>query len=57
MRINEKHNHREYRGMSYLPCVVAQVIDGNQEASHSMYLLVAYIELPAYLMPRLAAAS
>lgn len=40
------HTVRQFRNTSYLPCVVAQVIDGNLDSRHKMYLLVVYIELP-----------
>lgn len=49
LRINDKHRWREYRGTSYLPCVVAQVFDGDQDGPHTMYLLIVYIALPETL--------
>jgi hypothetical protein len=57
LRINEQHGRREYRGTSYLPCVIAQVIEGSPDASHSMYLLVTYIEMPNCPTPPASAAS
>ena len=51
LRINKEHPREEYRGMSYLPCIIAQVIDGNLNERHKMYLLVVYIELPDTLRP------
>lgn len=45
LRFNEKHRS-EFRGKSYLPCLIAQVIEGNKNESHKMFLLVVYIELP-----------
>ncbi len=54
LRINQTHKDRGYRGTSYLPCVVAQAIDGDKDAAHSMYLLVTYIDLSS-LSPTAAA--
>jgi hypothetical protein len=51
LRFNEKHPQGEYRGKAFLPCLIAQVIDGNQDGPHNMYLLVIYIELPDTLRP------
>jgi hypothetical protein len=45
LRFNEKHRN-EFRGKSYLPCLIAQVIEGNKNQPHKMFLLVVYIELP-----------
>jgi hypothetical protein len=42
---NENHPHREYRETSYLPSIVAEVVDGNLDGPHKKYLLVIYIEL------------
>lgn len=51
LRFNENHPQREYRGTAFLPCIVAQVIDGSLDGPHKMYLLVVYIELPDTLRP------
>jgi hypothetical protein len=51
LRINKKHPRGEYCGTSYLPCIVAQVIDGELDGPHKMYLLVVYIEVPDTLRP------
>jgi hypothetical protein len=51
LRINEKHPRVECRGAAYLPCIIAQVIDGDLEGPHTMYLLVVYIEIPNTLSP------
>ena len=52
LQINKNHPHREYRGASYLPCLIAQVIDGDRNAGpHQMYLLVVYIEIPNTFNP------
>jgi hypothetical protein len=51
LRINERHPREEFKGTSYLPCLIAQVIDGNVDGSHKMYLLVVYIEIPNTLRP------
>lgn len=50
IRIDEKHPRKEFRGQSYLPCIVGQVIDYNSQEDrldgpHKMYLLVVYIEI------------
>lgn len=45
LRFNKNHPHREYQGTSFLPCVIAQVFDGDLEGRHRMYLLVVYIEI------------
>lgn len=42
----KQHPFAQFRNTSYLPCVIAQVIDGNLDRPHKMYLLVVYIELP-----------
>jgi len=45
-----QHPHRAYRETSFLPCIVAQVIDPpDLDTPHTMYLLVVYIELPGTL--------
>lgn len=49
LRINQNHTDEVYRGKCYLPCVVAQVIDGSLDERHTMYLLVVYIEIPDIL--------
>ncbi len=46
LKINNSHPRQEYRGTCYLPCMVGQVIDGNLDGPHKMYLLIVYIELP-----------
>jgi hypothetical protein len=51
LRFNEEHHDKEYRGASFLPCIIAQVIDGSPDESHKMYLLVVYIEIPNTLRP------
>jgi hypothetical protein len=45
LRINKQHPQREYRNSEYLPCVIAQAVDGDKNGPHKMYLLVVYIEL------------
>lgn len=52
LRINQNHTNQDYAGKSYLPCVVAQVNDGDRDGPHTMYLLVEYIEVPATFKPR-----
>jgi hypothetical protein len=47
LQINEKHPRHEHRKKSYLPCIIAQVRNGDPEETHSMYLFVVYIELPS----------
>lgn len=49
MLINQNHSHIEYRQTRYLPCVIAESIDGMREGPHKMYLLVVYIKLPGIL--------
>jgi hypothetical protein len=51
LRLGQKHARSEYRGTCYLPCIMAQVIDGNLDGPHQMYLLVVYVELPNTLTP------
>ncbi len=51
LQFNEKHPRVEYRGASFLPCLIAQVTDGSQEEPHKMYLLIVYIEIPNTLSP------
>jgi nucleoside 2-deoxyribosyltransferase len=48
LRINSSHPNDQFRGKSFLPCMVAEVIDrddGDEDGPHRMYLLIAYIEL------------
>jgi hypothetical protein len=42
LRFNGNHPH--HPGTTYLPCVIAQIIDGDPNGKHKMYLLVVYIE-------------
>jgi hypothetical protein len=49
LRINDEHPWKEYRGVSYLPCIVAKVVDDNPDGPHKMYLLVVYVEVPITL--------
>jgi len=51
LRFNDKHPKRECSGIAFLPCIIAQVIDGSLDGQHTMYLLVVYIELPDTLRP------
>ncbi|MBF0551990.1 MAG: hypothetical protein HQK60_15835 [Deltaproteobacteria bacterium] len=44
MQIN-KHPHGEFCGKSFLPCIIAHVMDERSDERHKMYLLVVYIEL------------
>jgi nucleoside 2-deoxyribosyltransferase len=47
IRINSSHPYDQFRCKSFLPCMAAQVIDGdNLDEPHQMYLLIAYIEVP-----------
>jgi hypothetical protein len=46
LRINSHHPYAQFRGKSFLPCIAAQVIDGDVDGPHQMYLLIEYIELP-----------
>ena len=45
LRINGRHPRGEFRNHTFLPAVVAQVIDGKREGLHTMYLLVMYIDV------------
>jgi nucleoside 2-deoxyribosyltransferase len=45
IRFNDSHPDGRFAGRSFLPCMAAQVIDGNLDGPHKMYLLIAYIEL------------
>ena len=45
IRINSSHTYDEFKCKSFLPCMAAQVIDGNLDGPHRMYLLIAYIEV------------
>jgi hypothetical protein len=45
IRINSSHPNHSFKGKSFLPCIVAQVIDGETNGPHRMYLLVVYIEV------------
>ena len=42
---NSSHTDIRFRSKSFLPCMTAQVIDGNFNGPHEMYLLIAYIEV------------
>jgi hypothetical protein len=56
LRFNELHSDLNYRGKSYMPCVVAQVVEpnvNNVEGSHTLYMLVEYIKIPDNLVARL----
>lgn len=46
IRINSSHTDDRFKCKSFLPCVAAQVLDGNLDGPHRMYLLIAYIEVP-----------
>jgi hypothetical protein len=59
LRINSSHPDNQFRRKSFLPCIAAEVIDGDDvdhgDGPHRMYLLVEYIEVPdgtAHLSPR-----
>ncbi len=55
IRFNSSHPYDQFRCKSFLPCMTAQVVDGNRDGPHRMYLLVAYIEVPnetAHLLTR-----
>jgi hypothetical protein len=56
LRFAAKHPDPRYQEISYLPCVITQLIDGDRDGPHKMYLLVVYIELPKPLGPRDPAA-
>jgi hypothetical protein len=45
LKINNSHPDDGFKGKSYLPCMAAVVVDGDQAGPHRMYLLVAYIKL------------
>jgi nucleoside 2-deoxyribosyltransferase len=45
LRIKSNHPYDQFKCKSFLPCVAAQVIDGNLNGPHGMYLLIAYIEV------------
>jgi hypothetical protein len=45
-KFNANHTDDGFRNKWYLPCTIAQVIDGKIDRPHVMYLLVVYIELP-----------
>lgn len=57
MRFNGEHSHASYRNSSILPCLIAQVVDGNPDGWHRMFLLVVYIPIPDALRPKPAAGS
>jgi len=44
LKINNSHPDDGFKGKSYLPCMAAVVVDGDQAGPHKMYLLVAYIK-------------
>lgn len=46
IKINSSHTDDRFKCKSFLPCMAAQVIDGNLDGPHRMYLLIAYIEVP-----------
>jgi hypothetical protein len=46
IKFNSSHTHDQFKGKSFLPCMAAEVIDGNVDGPHQMYLLIAYIEVP-----------
>ena len=46
IRINSSHPHSQFKCKSLLPCMCAQVTDGNSNGPHRMYLLIVYIEVP-----------
>ncbi len=46
IRFNSSHTDSQFKCKSFLPCVAAQVTDGNFDGPHRMYLLIAYIEIP-----------
>ena len=46
IRINSSHTYDEFKYKSFLPCIVAQVIDPpKKDGAHRMYLLIAYIKV------------
>lgn len=45
LRINSSHPDDRFKGKSYLPCMAAEVIDGDKAGTHRMYLLIAYIAI------------
>ena len=50
LRINSSHPDNQFKCKSFLPCMAAEVIDGDDEdggdGPHRMYLLIEYIEVP-----------
>lgn len=44
IKINSSHTD-EFRGRAFLPCITSQVIDGDRDGPHNMYLLIAYIDV------------
>lgn len=46
LTFNDTHSD-EFKGKSYLPCTLAQVVDGDTTGPHRMHILVVYIQLPA----------
>ncbi len=45
LKINNSHPDDQFKGTSYLPCMAAEVIDGDTAGPHRMYLLIAYIKM------------
>jgi nucleoside 2-deoxyribosyltransferase len=45
IRINSTHTDSQFKCKSFLPCMAAQVTDGNFDGPHRMYLLIVYIEI------------
>jgi len=45
LRINSSHPDDRFSCKSFLPCMAAEVIDGDFNGPHRMYLLIAYIEI------------
>jgi nucleoside 2-deoxyribosyltransferase len=46
IKINNSHTHAGFRDKDFLPSMIAQVIEGNLDGPHQMYLLIVYIEIP-----------
>jgi hypothetical protein len=45
LRFNSSHPHPQFNSKSFLPCMAAQVIDGDRTGPHRMYLLIVYVEV------------
>lgn len=52
LNLTRRHRKEQFQHKSYLPCLIARRVVGDERRPHNMYLMVSYIDVTSTVLPQ-----